>query len=60
MPPRIAPAVARAGLPEQLRFHDLRMEALAARRVTAGVPKACPSPVVDLSQTRISAGRNRR
>jgi integrase len=98
------PAVVRAGLPEQLRFHDLRhtaaalliaegatmeeveqilghstirvtsdtyghlfddhadplMEALAARRVTAGVPKACPSPVVDLSQTRISAGRNRR
>src|SRR5262245_56868261 len=99
------PAVVRAGLPEQLRFHDLRHtgaalliaegatmeqvkqilghstmgvtsdtyghlfddqadplmeEALAARRVTAGVPKACPSPVVDLVDTRASAGRNRR
>ena len=39
---------------------DPLMEALAARRVLAGVPKACPNPVVDLSQTRISAGRNRR
>jgi hypothetical protein len=36
------------------------MEALAARRVTAGVPRASPNPVVDLTKTRISAGRNRR
>ena len=98
------PAVVRAGLPEQLRFHDLRhtaaalliaegatmeqvkqilghstirvtsdtyghlfddhadplMEALAARRGQIGVPNACPGPVVNLAETRISAGRDRR
>jgi integrase len=98
------PAVVRAGLREQLRFHDLRhtaaalliaegatmeqvkqilghstirvtsdtyghpfddhadplMAALDARRGLAGVPNACPSPVVDLAETRVSAGRNRR
>ena len=98
------PAAARAGLPEQFRFHDLRhtaaalliaegatmeqvkqilghstirvtsdtyghlfddhadplMAALDARRGQVGVPKACPSPVVELPGTRTSAGRNRR
>jgi hypothetical protein len=39
---------------------DPLMEALAARRVLAAVPKACPNPVVDLAETRASAGRNRR
>lgn len=100
----LKPAVVRAGLPEKLRFHDLRhtaaalmiaegatmeqvkqilghstirvtsdtyghlfddhadplMEALAARRGQAGVPNVCPAPVVDLAETRVSAGRNRR
>jgi integrase len=98
------PAVVRAGLPEQLRFHDLRhtaaalliaegatmeqvkqilghstirvtsdtyghlfddhsdplMEALAVRRGLIGVPNVRPKPVIDLAQTRSSAGRNRR
>jgi len=98
------PAVVRAAMPAQLRFHDLRhtaaalliaegatmehvkqilghstirvtsdtyghlfddhadplMEALAVRRGQAGVPNVCPSPVVDLAETRVSAGRNRR
>lgn len=39
---------------------DPLMEALAARRGSAGVPNACPNPVVRLPDTRISAGRNRR
>lgn len=39
---------------------DPLMAALAARRVLAGVPKACPNPVVNLAETRVSAGRNRR
>jgi integrase len=98
------PAVVRAAMPAQLRFHDLRhtaaalliaegatmeqvkqilghstirvtsdtyghlfddhadplMEALAVRRGRTGVPNVCPSPVVDLAETRVSAGRNRR
>jgi hypothetical protein len=36
------------------------MEALAVRQGQAGVPNVCPRPVVDLAETRVSAGRNRR
>ena len=55
MPPRIAPAVVRAGLPEQLRFHDLRHTAAALL-----IAEGAAMEQVNLSQTRISAGRNRR
>jgi hypothetical protein len=39
---------------------DPLMEALAVRRGQGSVPNLCPSPVVDLPETRVSAGRNRR
>ena len=54
MPPRIAPAVVRAGLPEQLRFHDFRHRA-AALLISEGATMEQVKQILGHSTIRVTS-----